>query len=189
MGMDVSLTFVPRRLDVGLLATVAGEAFAPDPPGNLVLLYTHTGPAYVQQVFPELTAVALWADREDSPEPFALEISRVVGKAVAWTKADHASVGGWQMYENGAPGPGHSTPGAAYAEQGICGLEAAFGVRLNVHGMERGWCTEGFLLERSGICVFGTGPLQASQVLTLDQIQAIEEYDFRGVELECMLLV
>jgi hypothetical protein len=187
VGQDHTVIFVAERVPAEKLAAAARQAFAGAPPRTLVLLYGYSGPEFVEAAFPQFTALSAWADNEESPAPLATQLSAEYGRALAITMVDHAGVGAWQAFVSGQPKDGYSTEGEDYSCCGLNGIETLFGVKLDAPEEEKDWFTESLTDFNIGICVFGAGPLRPGQVLRQSQIKEIQEYDFDGAELECML--
>jgi hypothetical protein len=190
VGQDLSIVLAAKKVPDETLADAAKLAFADEPPENLVLLIAAHGPTSLTKVLPSFTAVSLWADTEDGLDRFAAALSRSVGKCIVFTMADHACVGGWQMYEEGEPGAGEWVEGDGYTGAALHGIETAFGVKLQPGKDESAFFTESFMSEPRGLCVFGsTNGLRPGKPIGSTQVQAMMEFDLPDAELECLLLL
>jgi len=189
LGQDVSIVFAPGEAAPEQLLEAATRAFAQSPPAHLAILYSRAGPACVKEAIPTFTSASVWADADEGLALFASEVSRLVGKALVITTADHSCVGGWQLFEKGKRGEGAWREGDGYTQCGLEGIERCFGVRLRPTEEERLWFVERFLAHLSGVWVFGTaGSFRPGGSLHPRQIQAIIEFDLPEAELECLLL-
>jgi hypothetical protein len=189
VGQDLSIVLVAQKVADQILVKAAKTAFADDPPDNLVLLVATDGPASLTKVMPSLTAVSLWADAEDGLEQFAEELSRTVGRCIVFTIADHACVGGWQIYDKGKPRGSKWVEDDGYTDAAIHGIETAFDLKLQPGKEESAFFAESFMDEPRGLCVFGAAKvLRPGKPVGQKHVQAILEFDLPDAELECLLL-
>jgi hypothetical protein len=189
VGQDLSIVLAAKKVADETLIDTAKLAFADEPPDNLVLLIAADGPPSLTKALPSFTAVSLWADTEDGLDRFAVALSRAVGKCIVFTMADHACVGGWQVYEEGEPRGGEWVEGDGYTEAGIHGIETAFHLKLRPGKKESAFFAESFMNEPRGLCVFGSAKgLRPGKPVARKQVQALLEFDLPDAELECLLL-
>jgi hypothetical protein len=187
VGQDLSIVFAAKKIADESLIQSAQLAFADEGPDNLVLLIASSGPPSVERVFPAFTAVSLWSDAELGLAQFAAELSRRYGACAVLTLADHACVGGWQIFERGRPGRGEWIEGGEYTAIGIRGIETAFGVCIKPNTQERTLFVDAFVDDPKGVCVFGSAEgLSPGKRLAPEQVRAILEFDMPGAELECL---
>jgi hypothetical protein len=177
MGSDVSTLFVPRALERPLLRELTDSVFK-DGPENLVALIVDemTGPVALRASFPSYSSVSLWSDDPVAWDRYARALSkRLTGeRLIAIVMADHASVGGWQVLQDGKATAG------AWAEQGyttvsLAGFEAAYGLRPSPQGEEATFWAEGLTTSaRRGVCLRSPGGgLRAGQALDAEQTEAV----------------
>lgn len=189
MGQDLCIVLIAKKVPDEILIDAAKSAFADEPPENLVLLVATGGPPSLTKAMPSFTAVSLWADAEDGLEQFARELSRVVGKCIVFTMADHSCVGGWQIYEKGKSRGGKWVAGDGYTDAAIRGIQTAFDLKLQPSEDESAIFVESFVDEPRGLCVFGSAKgLRPGKPVGKKQVQAILEFDLPDAELECLLL-
>lgn len=190
MGQDLSIVLAAKKVTDETLVNAAKLAFGTEPPQNLVLFISANGPPSVMKVLPSFTAVSVWTDAERRLDRFAEELSRTAGDCVVFTMADHACIGGWQVYKKGKAGAGKWVEGDGYTATSIQGIEAAFRVKLRLGKDERDLFAESFMNEPRGLCVFGSSRgLRPGKPVGREQVQAIMEFDLPDAELECLLLV
>jgi hypothetical protein len=192
MGIDATILCAANTLHADRIADIAREQFDRETAPNLAILLADetAAPTFIKTQLPRFTALSVWADNEIDLRPLAIAISRILKqKLIAITMADHACVGGWQIFDDGEERDSYWTAEEDYSTCGIRGIETAFNVALNPPD-DHANVVEQFLDTTIGICVRSTtSAMQSGCSLSADAIQQILEGDLAHAEIECVLFL
>ncbi len=189
MTIDVSVLVLEARLTPAELEPLARKTLTRGGTNvSLLLVDERAGPAALRERLGAYTALSVWGDEEgEGWDAFAQALTDAHGgPSLAFTVAEHASVGCWQLLEPRRPGPAHWLSGKGYRSAPALGLLAAFGVELpedEAHALpqaltaaERGLCL------RSSSAAIPPGELDGALA------RRIVEDAVRGAEYACCLL-
>jgi hypothetical protein len=193
MGVDISVLFVPIRVNPSEILQAADQAFAEATTLNFVALHgdQKSGPSCVRQRFEQYSTVSLWGDQEEGLPEFARTLSQQWDvPLVALTACDHSCVGGWNIFRKGVETESYSTMGDGYTDCGVQAFLDAYAVTLEPSPLERLFFANAFLHKPEGLCVRSTSSalVSGNRVSEL-VVQQILEHDFAGVAFECLLMM
>ncbi len=187
MGLDVSVLVVPARLDLEVLEAKARRELRRGG-GNVSLLLVdeRTGPAGLAAQLPAYSALSVWGDEEgDGWDALAVALTQELGqRGLAFTVADHAAVGCWQVLEPGRAEDANWISGKGYRSAPVKGLAAAFGLELPEEGLAEGLS----IAARGGLCLRSSASGVPAGPLAAEVAARIVADDVPGAEYACCLL-